>query len=375
MSQDPSASATSLLNEKLRQGEDFLSRGELGAALAEFQAAIDVSPNNARAHSNMGSLYWRSGDKNRAIQHWIRAFRVNSQDSTVVKNLGAALEMVGDHAAARHVFSTFLKANPNNAEITRLLRMNQELTSSSAAAPGAISMRSDVRLLDTLKPENIMDYTYSKNRHFASLEVPYFHKDKQKDNCDLKVYQDMVIFNFLLSSLPRGARILEVGGGHSRIIRALHNYFECWNLDKFEGIGNGPTAVQAFPGIHVVQDYIGGFSKELPDNYFDCVYSISTLEHVPEEQEIFKDIAADIKRILRPGGYSVHCFDILITMDGVWTNELLNYFFNNENIINRRIRFEDILADPDIYVMSEKFYNASWIQHTGESYKDFGKPL
>jgi hypothetical protein len=34
-----------------------------------------------------------------------------------------------------------------------------------------------------------------------------------------------------------------------------------------------------------------------------------------------------------------------------------------------------MLPDPDIYVTSEKFYNASWRQHTGESYEDFGKPL
>ena len=45
-----------------------------------------------------------------------------------------------------------------------------------------------------------------------------------------------------------------------------------------------------------------------PDGYFDFVFSISALEHVPDDnQDYLRDIWDDIDRILKPGGYSLHC--------------------------------------------------------------------
>ncbi|MBK8551291.1 MAG: hypothetical protein IPL53_09635 [Ignavibacteria bacterium] len=38
-------------------------------------------------------------------------------------------------------------------------------------------------------------------------------------------------------------KILEIGGGDSRILKHFSKDFECWNLDKMEGLGNGPVAI------------------------------------------------------------------------------------------------------------------------------------
>ncbi|GAI29988.1 unnamed protein product, partial [marine sediment metagenome] len=131
------------------------------------------------------------------------------------------------------------------------------------------------------------DFTYSKKSHFAlfkGYDVELYGKSIDPDACDLKAYQDLLVFSFIKENIPRGSRILDIGGGKSRILNYFKNNYECWNLDKLEGLGNGPVAVGS-EGCRLVKDYIGCFNKELPDNYFDFVFSISALEHVPEDDE------------------------------------------------------------------------------------------
>lgn len=379
MSNDPDINPIdSLVLELIQQGEHFFSSGDFDRALSLFHSALDIDPGNARSNSDIGVIYWQTGNANRAVQYWLVAFRTDPSDRTVALNLAEALEVSGQHAAARHVFTTYLKLVPDDDEVAAVLRVNQELTMSAtelASEAGVRSIDHASPLLHTLMPKDFTAYTYSKYRHFTSLAVPYFHKDKLQDNCDLKVIQDMVIYNFLLSNFPRGARILEVGGGYSRIIEAFRHYFECWNLDKFAGNGNGPTVPKVVPGTHLVMDYLGNFNGELPDNYFDCVFSISTLEHVPEEQTVFNNIVDDIQRVLCPGGYSVHCFDIVIRNDNVWTNGLLPHLFENVKTINPWVDFSVMVSDPDLYVLPEQYYSKSWQAITGKTYHEFGKPL
>lgn len=368
----------SLVMALIHQGEDLFGFGDPAQALAVFQSALDIDPVNARANSNIGVICWQAGQYDRAIRHWMAAFKAGPGDRTVVLNLAGALDLAGQHAGARHVFEAYLKLDPHDSEIASLLAVNLALNAESggqATVPDTDVAHHDRPVLSTLTPENFAEFTYSRQHHFASLVMPFFHKDKKKENCDLKVIQDMVIFNFLLSNFTRGARVLEIGGGRSRIVAAMKSYFECWNLDKFEGNGSGPTTPQRIPGTRMVRDYMGNFNAQLPENYFDCVYSISTLEHVPEDADVFANITADIRRVLRPGGYSVHCFDIVIRKDTIWSNGLLPHFFRNEKTINPWVPFAGMLADPDIYVLSASHYTAAWQAITGRTYEEFGLPL
>jgi SAM-dependent methyltransferase len=306
--------------------------------------------------------------------------RLDPGDFDVIRSLGQALEQTGQSVAANRLYRKYLEGFPGCAAAKRLLVLNNSLWPAASGAEsgdhgGTPKVDADLPIWNTLPSVAWRGYEFSRTKHFSELEMPAFHLGQRMQSCDLKVYQDMLTFNFLLSNLPRGSRILEVGGGDSRIIRALSGYYECWNLDKFEGSGNGPIAAQNVTKARVVMDYIGNYSKELPDEYFDCVYSISTLEHVPEEPEVFENIAADMRRILRPGGCSLHCFDIVITGGDVWTNGLLDYLHAHEPVTIPKADFSSIDADSDVFVMSEAAYNASWKQCTGTSYKEFGRPL
>ena len=243
----------------------------------------------------------------------------------------------------------------------------------------------DINKPEFISPELFSEFTYSKKHHFSlfekyKLDDILYGKKIDSEYCDLKVYQDLLVFSFILQNIPHGAKILEIGGAESRILKYFRNEIECWNLDKLEGIGNGPTEINS-DGFRLISDYIGNFSSELPDNYFDLVFSISTFEHIPiDDESVFENIREDIERLLKPDGLSLHCIDhstdlLLGTVDEVWTNPIIPYFFNKEKTVNKFIPLIEAELDPVLYYMSEKYYNDKWMSSTGIPFDKFGKPF
>ena len=65
---------------------------------------------------------------------------------------------------------------------------------------------------------------------------------------------------------------------------------------------------EKYPSIKYVFSRMGKFDKQLPEDYFDCIYSISTLEHIPLEYRL--DVFKDMHRCLKPGGRQLHTIDL-----------------------------------------------------------------
>lgn len=209
-----------------------------------------------------------------------------------------------------------------------------------------------------------------RNQQFRSFNIC----DPDPGTCDLKVYQDYLVYLFIRNNLPPGARLLEVGGGYSRVLPFFSDAYECWNVDKCEGLGNGPVQFSS-PHYRIVYDYMGNRNPELPDAYFDCVFSISALEHSPEDQQVRENIYADIQRVLKPGGHSLHCFDIVFDRPfGHWVNGLIPYFYSKPGMKTQFTKPEDMLKDPDCYIMSKPAYENGWARYIGKSYEEFGRP-
>ncbi|MBK8551292.1 MAG: methyltransferase domain-containing protein [Ignavibacteria bacterium] len=122
-------------------------------------------------------------------------------------------------------------------------------------------------------------------------------------------------------------------------------------------------------------------TKELPEKYFDFVFSISALEHVPlSDERVFEEIVKDIDRLLKPGGLSMHCIDhstdlLLGEVDEVWTNPLLKYLFESHETFNPFIPLIEVETDNDLFVVSKGFYDNYWKPVTKVEYEDFGKPF
>lgn len=232
---------------------------------------------------------------------------------------------------------------------------------------------------DWPNPANIADFSYSKRgdfRLFANAPFrPFGLKVADPATCNLKVYQDFLTYCFIRRNIPPGSRILDVGGGDSRILRFFARDYECWNVDKCEGLGNGPIK---FSSRHyrTVYQYIGDFSSELPDNYFDLVFSISSLEHTAEEPQTRADILEDITRVLKPGAASFHLLDIVARPNGqTWVNGLIPYLYQNAPLITRAPNPYEIMADPDTYYMSESAFDTYWLPAVKAPYRDYGRPL
>jgi ubiquinone/menaquinone biosynthesis C-methylase UbiE len=231
-----------------------------------------------------------------------------------------------------------------------------------------------------ISPVIFESFTYSKLSHFLLFKSQHYdielydHEINPKSST-LKCWADMMVFSFIQQNIPPGSKILEVGGGDSRILRYFSKkQYECWNIDKLEGLGNGPKSLQNI-SYRFVQDYIGNFNQELPDAYFDFVFSISALEHTPPDDPVlFSNIFADLQRVLKPGGYSLHCFDIVIQNNKVWTNPLLPYLFEHVNTCNTFIPFETMQHDSDLFTLPEELYQKNWEPITKRAYREFGQP-
>jgi SAM-dependent methyltransferase len=227
-----------------------------------------------------------------------------------------------------------------------------------------------------LSPAKIVDFSYSKHSHFKLFRGQPFRSynvgDPDPAICDLKVYQDYLIYCFIRWNVPPGSRILEIGGGDSRVLRHFSNEYECWNSDRCAGLGNGPVAFSS-PHYRIVYDYVGSFNPELPDHYFDFVFSISALEHTSEDETTRANILKDIHRVLKPGCPSFHCLDAIWRPAGwSWVNGLIPHLYNNAPLQTRSISPDEVMADPDAYVMSRAAYEANWQPLTKDPYEKFG---
>jgi SAM-dependent methyltransferase len=155
----------------------------------------------------------------------------------------------------------------------------------------------------------MLDYI-TKDLYFKWIEQ-YAEKRSEYKSASVNNLKD-IQDHYAISRLSRSQRlrVLEVGGGVCRVMSGFANQHECWNAEKFAGKGLGPKKQIQIPGIRNALVYLGEFSPELPDNYFDIVFSISVVEHV--ENDGLAAFFQDIARILKPGGLTFHAIDLYV---------------------------------------------------------------
>lgn len=133
-------------------------------------------------------------------------------------------------------------------------------------------------------------------------------KDLKEVTFHLKSIQDLAVFSLLRELKHK--EIAEVGGGVSRILPFLAKSNRCSNIEKFGGLGGGPKKENKIKGVVNVHCFLGEYSSELADASFDAVFSVSVVEHVPNDQ--LGDFFKDGVRILKPGGLWLHAIDLYL---------------------------------------------------------------
>lgn len=228
-----------------------------------------------------------------------------------------------------------------------------------------------------ITPETIVDFAYVKKSHYLALKKCYeelFLTRAVKHACVLKYYQDLFVFAYILQNIPKGGRILEIGGGFSRILSYFSDDYECWCIDSYDGTGNSPMQIPD-AGYRIVQDNMGAFNSELPDEYFDLVFSISIMEHLPADGSTVLDVYADINRVLKAGAYSLHTMDVVLRAGEVSMGPFATKIADVPGTLLTSPAFlEKIIKDSDLWVMSECEYNIAWKPYCQKNYEEFGQP-
>jgi SAM-dependent methyltransferase len=129
---------------------------------------------------------------------------------------------------------------------------------------------------------------------------------------DLKDVQRPWMLKAILGTVPRGGKILEIGAGEPWVADILQRLgYEVWIVDPYDGSGNGPDTYDLFtaqcPNVRFIRDQFSDRLSQVADQSFDCIHSISVLEHVGRAG--LMQVAGGIRKFLKPGGAGLHAID------------------------------------------------------------------
>jgi len=102
-------------------GEDLFAKGDVESALNAFTETIEINPNFATAHNNLGVLYWQTGEVQKAVDHFARALEIDPNDRDTILNCGELFKSLEKVEDAKNIYSSYLQKNPNDKEIARAL--------------------------------------------------------------------------------------------------------------------------------------------------------------------------------------------------------------------------------------------------------------
>lgn len=154
------------------------------------------------------------------------------------------------------------------------------------------------------------------------------YKYKQRNPVDFSFNLKSFDYEWLMEAHPfnPNEKILDVGGAYSNfpIKVAKDCHCETWVADDF-GMDEEDNFwkrrlspqqhVDAHPEIKYVLERVGNpKNSSLPKNYFDVVYSVSTLEHVPSP--LTRSVWKHMAELLKPGGELIHAVDLLLPSNG-----------------------------------------------------------
>ena len=151
----------------------------------------------------------------------------------------------------------------------------------------------------------------TKRDYWRIVESGILKSMPKKSKSPLKFVQDAVALHYLYDTTNK--YIAEIGGGHSRLLLLLSKKKRrnsCYNIDEFKGESGGPKREKRIRRVTNIKCKVGEFSSEIDDNSFDIIYSISVVEHIPENK--LDNFFLDCHRILKKSGLMIHLIDVYL---------------------------------------------------------------
>jgi glycosyltransferase involved in cell wall biosynthesis/ubiquinone/menaquinone biosynthesis C-methylase UbiE len=213
------------------------------------------------------------------------------------------------------------------ANVETIIQNIKRMAGSAVSASSDLTFTEAVQVID----EPVPGFTKSAEleamaaRYEKKFKVPPLSYATVSDFCDsvdhlqaiatasgdLKDVQRPWMLKAILGHVPRGGRLLEIGAGEPVVADLLNSLgYEVWIVDPYDGSGNGPQEFERFrdkyPNLRFIRDLFSD-RLNLEEKSFDCIYSISVLEHVPTEY--FPGVFAGLKKFLKADGLSLHAVD------------------------------------------------------------------
>ena len=94
----------------------FLKRGQINKAIEQFQNALEINPNHEEAHSNLGIALVQKGQVDEAVVQYQKVLEIDPNFLGAYSNLGIALVQKGQLDEAIDRFRKALEVNPNDVQ-------------------------------------------------------------------------------------------------------------------------------------------------------------------------------------------------------------------------------------------------------------------
>lgn len=113
---EPTAPATTAAVDYNAEGMREAQTGNMQAAAALFEKAVQAEPDNSNAWNNLGLALRKIGRNEEAVRAYQRAITVKPDFALVYKNLGIVLEQMGRKQEAAQAYRKYAELNPSAAD-------------------------------------------------------------------------------------------------------------------------------------------------------------------------------------------------------------------------------------------------------------------
>ncbi|HDM43064.1 MAG TPA: tetratricopeptide repeat protein [Firmicutes bacterium] len=104
------------IEELLEKGNRYLDEGEVDRAYATFKDILEIDPDNALAHNNLGLVYKEKKLYFTAKEEFEKALELLPNYYKALNNLGSILYLQGKYEKAIEKFEKALRSKPNFSE-------------------------------------------------------------------------------------------------------------------------------------------------------------------------------------------------------------------------------------------------------------------
>ncbi len=140
-------------------GSAFYDKSEYENALMVYRKALELDPGNAKIHCNLGYLYWGCGVIEEAIKSYEMAVKYDTSYDIAYNNLGVIyLDDLGRVKRATELFSAAIKCNPNYALAYYNLARSISISGDNVEAAKLYQIAYDLnKISNELDPQEILE--------------------------------------------------------------------------------------------------------------------------------------------------------------------------------------------------------------------------